>query len=100
MKDRNLLDDLWHQVPSTVVSLQAACIHSYLGTHIYFELKDLAIMNSQNEHLNDICLNSIVATLHTFFDNPTYPRSQQCAMFTTFDLLMVCYNASDDDIWR
>ncbi|KAF8232839.1 hypothetical protein L208DRAFT_1423035 [Tricholoma matsutake] len=55
------------------------------------------IMNSSNEHLNDICLNGIAATLHTFFDNPT---SRQCALFTTFDLPMVHYNASDDDIWR
>jgi hypothetical protein len=100
MKDRNLLDDLQHQVPGTAVSPQAARIHSYLGTCIYFELKDLAIMDTQNERLNDVCLNGIAATLHTFFDNPTYPRSRQCVMFTTFDLPMVRYNTSDDDIWR
>jgi hypothetical protein len=44
-KDRNLIDNLWHQLLSAVVSLQATCIHSYLGTCIYFELKDLGIMN-------------------------------------------------------
>lgn len=36
MKDRKLLDDLQRQLPSAVVSLQAARIHSYLGAHIYF----------------------------------------------------------------
>ena len=96
-KNRNLLDDLWHQLPIADVSPEAARIHRYHGTCILFELTDLAIMNSQDERLNDVCLNGIAATLHTFFDDPT---SQQCALFTTFDLPMVCYNASDDDIWR
>jgi len=96
-KDRNLLDDLRRQLPIADVSLEAARIHCYHGTRILFEPTDLAIMNSQNERLNDVCLNGIAATLHTFFDNPT---SRQCALFTTFDLPMVRYNASDDDIWR
>jgi hypothetical protein len=96
-KDRNLLDDLRHQLPSAVASPQAARVHSHLGARIYFEPKDLAIMNSPNERLNNVCLNGIAATLHTFLDNPT---KRQCALFTTFDLPMVRYNASDDDIWR
>ncbi|KAF8229912.1 hypothetical protein L208DRAFT_1423974 [Tricholoma matsutake] len=53
---------------------------------ILFEPKDLCIMESPNERLNDICLNGIAATLHI------------CVLFTTFDLPMIRYHASNTDI--
>lgn len=60
-------------------------------------------MESPTDRLNDICLNGIAATLHTFLSHPTNPSSlpsRRCALFTTFDLLAIRYHASDAEIWR
>jgi hypothetical protein len=75
----------------------------YQSGRILFEPKDLHIMESPHKRLNDICLNGISATLHTFFSKSTNPSSlssRRCALFTTHDLPMVRYNASDADIWQ
>lgn len=60
-------------------------------------------MKSPNARLNDVCLNGVATLLQQYFalpGMPTYDTSRQCALFTTFDLPMVQYNASDADFWR
>ena len=99
----DLLDNLRFQIFYIPASTQHTRVLMYHSGRILFEPKDLCIMESPNERLNDICLNRIAATLHTFFShsaNPSSFSSRRCALFTTFDLPMIRYHASDTDIWR
>ncbi|KNZ77929.1 hypothetical protein J132_03206 [Termitomyces sp. J132] len=53
--------------------------------------------------LNDVCINGIAALLMYEFSQATRITSEysrQCALFSTFDLLMMHYNASDDKLWQ
>lgn len=53
--------------------------------------------------LNDICLNGIAKYLHVMTShssNPASLQSQRCALFSTYDLLMTRYNATDEEVWR
>lgn len=68
-----------------------------------FGSKELDIMASTKSHLNDDCINGISKLLQHIFSDPTNPHSMssaQCAVFSTHDLLMVRYSATDDEIWR
>ena len=99
----NLLSALQFRTFSSPPSTQCTRMLLYRGGRILFEPKDLHIMESPHERLNDVCLNGIAATLHTFFSESTLPSSsssRRCALFTTFDLPMIRYNASDPDVWR
>ncbi|KAF9469487.1 hypothetical protein BDZ94DRAFT_692 [Collybia nuda] len=71
--------------------------------NIHFTPHDLAIMESPCARLNDICLNGIAKYFHIMTSNPSNPahfHSQKCALFSTYDLLMTRYNATDDEMWR
>jgi len=60
-------------------------------------------MASPNARLNDDCINGISKFLQHIFSDPTNPHSvssTQCAVFSTHDLLMVRYSATDEEIWR
>ncbi|RDB20436.1 putative ubiquitin-like-specific protease 1B, partial [Hypsizygus marmoreus] len=65
--------------------------------------KELDILANPNGRLNDGCLNGVAHLLQAVFSQPGheshYP-SGRCAIFSTFDLHMVRYHASDADIWR
>lgn len=68
-----------------------------------FGPKELDIMATTNSRLNDDCLNGISHLLQHIFSDPTNPRSvssTRCAVFSTHDLLMARYSATDDEIWR
>jgi hypothetical protein len=71
--------------------------------NVRFSADDLAIMGNPSGRLNDICLNGIAKYLHVFFSDPSLPtsyHSRRCALYSTYDLLMMRYNATDEEIWR
>lgn len=73
------------------------------GARFFFDKRELDIMASPHALLNDICINGIAALLHHRFSlssDPSSHYSKQCALFSTFDLPMVRYNATDSEIWR
>lgn len=70
---------------------------------ILFDAKELEIMASPTARLNDGCINGISHVLQDIFSAPTHPASatsRRCALFSSHDLLMVRYNATDNDVWR
>jgi Ulp1 family protease len=71
--------------------------------NIQFVAHDLMIMEDPCVCLNDVCLNSVAKYLHTITSHPSNPahsHSQRCTLFSTYDLLMICYNATEDEVWR
>lgn len=61
------------------------------------------MINSPCRRLKDICINGISTLLkHQFSESTsvTFQTSQRCALFSTYDLPMVRYNASDAELWR
>ena len=83
----NLLDDLQFQFCGTFAPTQATHVFGYLGTHVLFTPKDLQIMESPDERLNNVCINGIATV---FSASPfTSQHAKQCTIFTTFNLLMV-----------
>ncbi|KAF9053459.1 hypothetical protein BJ165DRAFT_1339824 [Panaeolus papilionaceus] len=55
---------------------------------LVFEARDLQIMHSSSDLLNDVCLNGCAHLLHLHYanDHRTTEHAAQCAMFTTYDL--------------
>jgi hypothetical protein len=75
----------------------------YLGTRMSFLPDDLRILESSSARLNDVCLNGIASLFVLVFSDPAFPtahHARRCTLFTTFDLPMIRYNATDADIWR
>jgi hypothetical protein len=99
----DLLSDLDFQYCGTFASNQCTRVFTYLGRRILFTPDVLRIMSSPHERLSDLCINGIAAILHDTFSHSSYPSShhaRQCVIFTTYDLPMVRYNATDADVWR
>lgn len=100
---KSVLNDLRFQAvhvfpPPTVERV----LHHAFGK-VHFGPRELSIMQSPTARLNDICLNGIASLLYHHFSQqtmPTYDSSRRCALFTTFDLPMIQYNASDQELWR
>jgi len=65
---------------------------------VYFEGRDLAMLQSATARLNDVCINGGAALLREHFTR-RYDTGDY-AILTTFDLLRARYRASDDDLWR
>ena len=79
------------------------------STHIFhhscgwliFETHDIQIMESSTAHLNDVCLNGLMTLLLESLcqiSHPAYAHTSCCALFTTYNLPMICYNASDANV--
>jgi hypothetical protein len=108
--DSTLCDDLHRYIgqPVSVPSHHQVRVFShdrYDGRCIQetFSPKELEIMGSSVSRLNDDCINGISKLLQYIFSEPTNPyttSSSRCALFSTHDLLMVRYSASNEEIWR
>lgn len=60
-------------------------------------------MGDPSARLNDVCINGIAKYLHIITSGPTstaHSHSTRCALFSTYDLLMTRYNATDEEVWR
>jgi hypothetical protein len=75
-----------------------------LGIHeILFEQADTSLLASPTAWLNDVCINGGALLLQGHLSSSTSlyaQHSQQCAVLSSFDLLRIRYNRSDDDIWN
>src|SRR5208282_4194548 len=81
------------------------CRQHYDGKLIrfFFGSRKLEIMRSSDAQLNNDCINGIAQLFQYIFSLSTDARSaasHRCAVFSTHDLLMVRYNASDKELWR
>jgi len=104
MADCNLLRDLQTQLHNCInASTDSTRVFTYRGVWMSFLLGGLHILESPSARLNDVCLNGIATLFHLIFADPACPTAHhvnRCALFTTFDLLMIRYNAFDADMWR
>ncbi|RDB15037.1 Ubiquitin-like-specific protease ESD4 [Hypsizygus marmoreus] len=86
------------------VSTSHASRALHLGKHVItFDARELGIFREPTARLNDVCINGVAAYLRAKFAHPTNEASrsaERCAIFSTHDLRMVHYNASDEEIWR
>ncbi|KIK20357.1 hypothetical protein PISMIDRAFT_105942 [Pisolithus microcarpus 441] len=62
-----------------------------------FDLKDINILASNEARLNDSCLNGSAALLYSLY-LPTHRG--EIALFSTHDLPHICYNATDNTLWK
>jgi hypothetical protein len=67
---------------------------------VEFSDKDIKILNLPSARLNDVCLNGGAALLQDLFSSRYPDSTNRCALLSTFDLVRIRYNASDDDLWR
>lgn len=68
-----------------------------------FDRREMSIMRSPSERLNDSCLNGIATVLrHQFCQSTslTWQASQRCALFNTHHLPMMRYHVPDSELWR
>ncbi|KAG6835936.1 hypothetical protein H0H93_013187, partial [Arthromyces matolae] len=75
----------------------------FKDTRIYFDARDIAIMESPTQMLNDGCVNGLASLLQWCLSESTAANSEVAALaalFTTFDLPLIRRNASDGDLWR
>lgn len=98
-----LLQELHFHTFKNFEPLSKPRYHAHSRGRIVFSSRELTMMQSPTARLNDVCINGIATLLlHQFSDTMrrTSASSQQCALFSTFDLPMMRYNASDTEIWR
>ncbi|KAG6852744.1 hypothetical protein C0991_009387 [Blastosporella zonata] len=70
---------------------------------VLFEPKAMNIMSNPHSLLNDTCVNSTAHLLHKIFSDRSHfatLTSSRCAVFSTYDLPMICKNTTDSHIWR
>ncbi|GLB45913.1 hypothetical protein LshimejAT787_3800020 [Lyophyllum shimeji] len=99
----DLLTTLQFQTFGSFAPLTASRVLHRPTGRIVFDERELAIMQSPVGRLNDVCINGISTLLHDQFSAPThynFQSSQRCALFSTYDLQMVRYNAADAELWR
>ncbi|KIM67522.1 hypothetical protein SCLCIDRAFT_21053 [Scleroderma citrinum Foug A] len=65
--------------------------------HLLFDPEDVVILANPTSCLNDVCINGCIALL---FSSIKPPNSQHFAVFSMYDLLRICYNASDESLWN
>lgn len=78
-------------------------ILSHGKRRIQFDDSDLKILQSLTACLTGECLNSCAALLHLLLGplcSPSHESANRCAIFSTYDLLMVRQVVSDRDFWR
>ena len=64
---------------------------------LFFERKDMEILTSHEERLNDTCVNRCAALLYTVH---VAHEPSLFAVLSTHDLIRIRYNATDEDLWR
>lgn len=64
---------------------------------LFFERKDVEILTSHEERLNDTCVNGCAALLYTVH---VAHEPSLFAVLSTHDLIRIRYNAADEDLWR
>lgn len=85
-------------MPSTI----SRVFHHKNGRTV-FDARELAIMGSPSKRLNDVCINGIATIFLNEFSqstSPSFDHSRRCALFSTHDLPMVQYHATDSELWR
>ncbi|EAU89215.2 hypothetical protein CC1G_03480 [Coprinopsis cinerea okayama7 len=63
-----------------------------------FEFSDINILHSPEERLNDVCMNSGGALLQQHLK--AHGIADNCALLSTFTLVLIRHHSSSDDIWR
>ncbi|KAG6819416.1 hypothetical protein H0H93_012076, partial [Arthromyces matolae] len=99
----HLLDDLAFQTFGNFAPLSQPRYFPHGRGRFVFSLRELEMMRLPNARLNDVCINGIAALFTHQFLHPSHPASltsARCAIFTTYDLLMIRHNASDAEMWR
>ncbi|KAG6899356.1 hypothetical protein C0993_010997 [Termitomyces sp. T159_Od127] len=98
-----LLKELSFQALGDFAPLSESRYFPHRRGRFIFSPHELEMLSSPAARLNDVCINGIAALLKYQFSESTRITSgpsRRCAIFSTFDLSMVRYNASDDEIWR
>ncbi|KAG6849090.1 hypothetical protein H0H93_011358, partial [Arthromyces matolae] len=78
------------------------CLY-FEGTRILFDARDIAIMKSPTQMLNDTCINGLASLLQYRLSDPSHVNSHlaaQGAIFNTFDLPLLQTPITDVDLWR
>ncbi|KNZ79946.1 hypothetical protein J132_08423 [Termitomyces sp. J132] len=99
----SLLQELSFQTIQEFEPLSKPHSFPHLRGCFVFGPRELTIMQSPTAWLNDVCINGIATFLMYKFSQATQITSQysrKCALFSTFDLLMMHYNVSDTELWR
>ena len=65
--------------------------------HLLFDPEDVVILANPTSCLNDVCINGCITLL---FSSIKPPNSWHFAVFSMYDLLCICYNASDESLWK
>lgn len=99
MKDDNFTDLIHRKILTT--SGGERYQRRRFGSFIFDE-KELSVFDTPNALLNDICLNGSAAILQDLFVRHPDKGSLAacCAIFSTYDLNKIRYNASDAELWR
>ncbi|KAG9316189.1 hypothetical protein JVU11DRAFT_2213 [Chiua virens] len=82
-------------VPEVLAGRTCPPQDGFSGT--FFQVRDIKILQSPTECLNDICINGCIPLL---FSSIKPSNAHQFAIFSTHDLIRIWYNASDDCLWR
>ena len=63
---------------------------------------ELQILSSKDSLLNDICINGLSKLLQALFIRDSWHQTSagRCAIFSTYDLNRIRYQASDHELWR
>jgi hypothetical protein len=105
--DRHLIADLGNVVTFTRRGVHANRPRLLTGrnghTRFHFDERELKILSTPTAWLNDVCINGGATLLHNLLSAPTLPsavHSQRCALLSSFDLVHIRSDASDDVLWR
>ena len=85
----------YETLPSTIGTRQCPAMDGFRS--LTFEPCDIARLASPTECVNDICINGCIPLLFSII-KPTEPN--QFAVFSTYDLTHVRYNATDKLLWK
>lgn len=100
---QDLLQELHFSTSESFESLSLSRYFPHLHGRFIFTSREFAMLNSPTGRLNDVCINGIGALLQQQFSEPTRKTSsssQNCTLFSTFDLSMMQYKAGDAEVWR
>ena len=92
---RPLLPSQHLVVPSKEASRRRCEVDGF--RRLLFQREDVSILANPTSCLNDMCINGCIALL---FSSVKPPDSRRFAVFLTYDLLCVHYNASDESLWK
>lgn len=102
---QHLNGDTWLRDAQDKILAMEFSGHRYLERRwgsFRFEQKELQMLDSGLALLNDICLNGLAAVLQGLFkwDPNRGHYAHQVAIFSTYDLNRIRYQAPDTELWR